>query len=102
PVSPKRPILIALVTAVGLGVGIGLAYLLNQLKPIFTNARQLSEITGLPVLGTVSMTWLDKFRAGERREKLVYAALAAVLVLAACAMLLMAGRAAQVVHRLVA
>jgi hypothetical protein len=48
------------------------------------------------------MTWLEKFRAGERREKWVYAALAASLVLIGMATLVTAGRAAQLVHRLVA
>jgi polysaccharide chain length determinant protein (PEP-CTERM system associated) len=102
PVAPQRPMLIALVMLVGIGAGIAVAYLLHQLKPIFSHARQLNEITGLPVLGTVSMTWLDKYRVSERKEKFVYAALASILLVLGAAMLVTAGRAAQFVHRLVA
>lgn len=102
PVAPKRPFLIAVVLVAGLGLGVAVAYLLHQMKPIFTNARQLNEVTGLPVLGTVSMTWLDKYRVFERREQLVYAALAFVLIVLGGGMLVTAGRASQLVHRFVA
>ncbi len=51
----------------GLGLGGALAYLLHQLKPVFSSSRHLTERTGLPVLGVVSMTWLDKYKAQERK-----------------------------------
>ncbi|MBX5461121.1 MAG: hypothetical protein IRZ28_08525 [Steroidobacteraceae bacterium] len=102
PVAPKRPILIALVLLVGFGAGGALAWLLNQLYPVFSDARQLSEVTGLPVLGAVSMTWLDKYRGFERRQRFVYATLAGCLVAIGAVAVLTAGRAAQFVHSLAA
>ncbi len=53
PVAPNRPILLALILLVGLGIGGGVAFLANQLKPIFTDPKTIRDVTGFPVLGTV-------------------------------------------------
>jgi len=55
PVAPDRPVIIALVLLAGLGAGIGLAFLMNQVNPVFSNSRILKEATGLPVLGSVQV-----------------------------------------------
>jgi hypothetical protein len=34
---------------------------------VFTNSRLLTELTGLPVLGSVHRTWLEQHRAAARR-----------------------------------
>ena len=62
PVAPNRPRLIIMVLFAAFAVGGGLAYLLYQLKPVFSSPRQLSEVTGLPVLGAVNMIWLGRYR----------------------------------------
>ena len=82
PVAPNRVRLLAIVLIAGLGVGGGLAYLLHQMRPVFTNVRTLSEITGARVLGTVSMTWLDKKRAQSRLRRLAFGGAAGMLFLA--------------------
>jgi len=82
PVAPNRPLLLVGVLFVGLGVGAALAFVLHQLRPVFTSARTLHEITGLPVLGVVSKTWLDRQRLQRRRELFRYSAAAAGLVAA--------------------
>jgi|HigsolmetaAR202D_1030399.scaffolds.fasta_scaffold01792_13 polysaccharide chain length determinant protein, PEP-CTERM locus subfamily len=82
PVSPNRPRLLLVVLFAGLAVGAGIAWLLNQLKPVFHTARSLAEITGLPVLGAVSRTWLDRHRQRRRMELLKFSA-AALLLFAA-------------------
>ncbi len=57
PSSPNRPLLMLLVLLGSLAAGIAFAFLLAQLKPVFDNRRNLTEITGLPVLGSISMIW---------------------------------------------
>ncbi len=57
PSSPNRPLLMLLVLLGGLVAGIAFAFLLAQLKPVFDSRRNLTEITGLPVLGSISMVW---------------------------------------------
>jgi len=82
PVAPNRMRLIAVVFLAGLAVGAALAFLLHQLRPVFNNSRLLNEITGLPVLGVVSMTWLNRHQLEKRRAYLVFAGAAGVLIVA--------------------
>jgi polysaccharide chain length determinant protein (PEP-CTERM system associated) len=100
PVAPNRPLLIVAILFAGLGAGGGLAYLLYQLKPVFDTARQLGAITGLPVLGVVSMTWLEKQNLEKRRGILAFAGAAACLILAAGIVFLIHSRVTQFVHGL--
>jgi len=81
PVAPDRVRLILTVLLGGLAAGIGVAYLLHQLRPVFTSTRQLNELTQLPVLGSVSMTWLERHKAEERRAIWAYSVATAALVL---------------------
>ena len=90
PVEPKRGILIVLVLLTGLGAGAGVAYLMQMLQPVFFSTRSLGAATGLPVLGMVSLTWLEKHRADEFRAGLRYAA--AVGGLAVFSMLVLLGQ----------
>ena len=102
PVSPDRPRLIFVVLAGGLALGIGVAYLMHQLRPVFTSARQLTELTQLPVVGVVSMTWLERHRARDRRAMWAYSAATGVLVLLAVLMLLTETFTSQFLHGLIA
>jgi polysaccharide chain length determinant protein (PEP-CTERM system associated) len=70
PVFPKRPLLAigALVAAIAAGGGV--AFLLNLLRPAFGSVQRLREMTGLPVLGAVSMTWIERHDAQLRRSAL--------------------------------
>jgi capsular polysaccharide biosynthesis protein len=98
PVSPNRERLILMVLFAGLGLGGALAYLLHQLKPVFSSARQLTAHTGLPVLGVVSMTWLDKYQAQERKAAFAYAGAAGLLIVISAAVLLLQSRATQLMQ----
>lgn len=62
PVGPNRPILLGLVLLASIALGIGVAYLRDQLKPVFHDAGSLREFTGIPILGSVSM----QLTSGER------------------------------------
>lgn len=69
PVEPKRGRLLTMVLIAGLGLGGGLALALAQINPVFTTRRAMSAITGLPVLGAVSMS----ISPGDRRRRVLKA-----------------------------
>jgi polysaccharide chain length determinant protein (PEP-CTERM system associated) len=81
PVAPARiPMLLAVLVA-GLGVGGALAYLLNQLRPVYQNVRVLAESTGLPVLGVVSRTLLDAQKSAMTRSRMAFGVVVVTLVI---------------------
>ena len=81
PVSPPRLLLLIGVLALGLGAGGATAFAMSKLNPVFDSLVTLRTVTGLPVLGAVSATWLDRRMARRRVEILrVTAASAALLV----------------------
>lgn len=82
PVAPNRiPMLLAVLIA-GLGAGGALAWLLNQLRPVYQNVRVLADNTGLPVLGYVSRTLLAAQKGAALRARMAFGAFVGVLVLA--------------------
>lgn len=101
PVAPNRVLLLAIVLLAGLGVGGGLAYLLHQMRPVFNNVRSLTEVTGIPVLGSVSMTWLDKKRAESRLRKLAFSGVAGMLLVTFFGVVLFHGVAVRLMQRVV-
>jgi polysaccharide chain length determinant protein (PEP-CTERM system associated) len=101
PVSPKRPLLLAAVLFAGIGAGCGLAFLLHQLRPVFNSTAALNEATGLPVLGVVSMAWIDRYRMHRRRTVLWYAAAGVLLLLAFGAVLQLQSVAVRLTQRLI-
>ncbi len=98
PVSPDRVRLILVVLLGGFAAGIGAAYVMHQLRPVFVSARQLSELTQLPVLGVVSMTWLERHQALARHAVWVYSMAVAVLMAVAAMMLLTQSAASHFLH----
>lgn len=74
PVAPDRPLLLVGVLLAGLGVGAGLCWLLNQLKPVFHSVRTLTEVTRLPVLAAISRTWIERYRLLRRAELIKFSA----------------------------
>jgi len=81
PVFPKRPLLAVGALLAAIAAGAGMAVLLNLLRPAFGSVRRLREVTGLPVLGAVSMTWIERHDAQLRRSALRLAGAALGLVL---------------------
>lgn len=79
PVFPNRPLFLAVVLIVGVGIGAAVAYLMHLIKPVFSDTRSLTEITGLPVLGSLTRTFLEKHRMEMRRGLLRYSAMSALL-----------------------
>ena len=89
PVAPKRPRLIIVSLIAALAAGLGVAYLLHLLQPVFVSTRQLGAVTGLTVLGAVSMAWADQRRAERHRSMVLYACGTVGLVLMGLAVLVM-------------
>ena len=102
PVAPNRVRLILVVLVGGLLAGGGVAYLMHQLRPVFATPRQLAELTQLPVLGVVNMTWLERHQAEGRHAIWVYSLAVAVLVVVAMITLLTQGAVSQLFHGLIA
>jgi len=79
PIFPNRAMLLAVVLFGGLVLGLGVAWLMHMLRPVFSSSRSITELTGLPVLGSVSRTWLEKQKAALRHGFLRYSALSGLL-----------------------
>ncbi len=82
PVFPNRPLLIIGALLAAIAAGAGIAYLLHLVRPVFVSTRQLTEATGLSVLGSVSMAWADQHRIEQRQGTVRYGLWTAGLVLA--------------------
>jgi len=63
-----------------LAAGLGMAFLLSQLKPTFFDARSLRSYTGMPMLGTVSML-TDSVTRSRRRQSVLAFSTTSVLYL---------------------
>ncbi|MGD9870200.1 MAG: XrtA system polysaccharide chain length determinant [Thauera sp.] len=72
PSAPNRILLIPLAGLAGLAAGFALTFLISQLRPAFSDPRGLREVTGLPVLGTVSMLPTRERMSARRRGLLAF------------------------------
>ncbi|HKA41266.1 MAG TPA: XrtA system polysaccharide chain length determinant [Burkholderiales bacterium] len=70
PNAPNRTALTSGVLVIAIGAGIGIAFLLSQIRPTFSDEKRLREVSGMPVFGTVIMAWTDAQR-GKRRKRLI-------------------------------
>lgn len=69
PSGPNRVFLSSGVLLAGLGIGLGLAFVMSQFRPTFDERQQMTELLGLPVLGSVNMVWTsDQIRARKMRN----------------------------------
>lgn len=81
PVAPRRLLLLAGVLLLGLGAGGAMAFFLHQLHPVFYDMKTLRNVTGRPVLGMVSMTWLDRQESARRIDMSSFVTAAVSLVI---------------------
>jgi len=79
PAGPPRPRYLSLVFVLALGIGLGAALLMSQFRPTFLSQSSLREVTGIPILGSISMNWTPDQKA--RHTKRRYALVASVLML---------------------
>jgi polysaccharide chain length determinant protein (PEP-CTERM system associated) len=79
PIFPNRPLFLFAVFVLGVGAGCGVAYLMHMMRPVFSTSRSLADMTGLPVLGSVTRSWVEKYRAQLRHGLVRYSVAAAAL-----------------------
>lgn len=97
PVAPNRLLILPLMLLASLGVGLVGSFAASQLRPTFFEARSLREITGLPVLGTVSLIVSPVMKQKWRKDLIRFVAVLSVLVsaygLGVLALFILASRA---------
>jgi polysaccharide chain length determinant protein (PEP-CTERM system associated) len=100
PVAPKRGLLLVGVLILGLGAGGAVAFLLHQLNPVFHDPRTLRTVTGRPVLGVVSMTWLERHKGRRQVDLSSFALASASLIVVFVGAMLLQEQLVGVMHTL--
>lgn len=81
PVAPNRVLLMPLALLAALAAGLGVAFLMSQLRPVYFDVGALRRGTSLPLLGVVTLIKSDAVRARESRSLLRFLASVVGLVL---------------------
>lgn len=68
PAGPDRLKLSSVVFLVALLAGVGIAFVMSQIRPTFHSQSSLREVTGRPILGTVAMIWTDQEKTKRKRR----------------------------------
>lgn len=71
PVGPKRLLLNSVAILAGLAAFFGVSFLILQLKPVFLTKRELMNLTGLPVLGTVTLVLNEETKKQKKKERFI-------------------------------
>lgn len=80
PVSPNRPLFLALVLFAGLGAGAATAFALGHLQTSYPTAAKLERASGLPVIGSISQMLTGEQRIERKRKlKLFFGGTAALI-----------------------
>lgn len=97
PVAPNRMLLLPLALLAGLAAGLGITFVMSQLRAVFYDARAMGHALGLPLLGVVTLV-MDQETAQRHKTELkrflgATGGLVAVFMAGMAALFLMAGRA---------
>lgn len=80
PISPNRTLLFPIGLVIALLSGLFAAFLASQIRPVFFDAKSLREVSGLPVLGSVSRVTNEAQLMRERSSlRRFYAATAGLI-----------------------
>ena len=80
PAGPPRLRLFSLVFVAALVIGLAGAVLMSKIRPTFLSHIDLLEVTGLPILGTISMKWTDAEKARQKKSLYAFALSSFVLL----------------------
>ena len=97
PVAPNRPLLLIVVLVLAIGVGGAVAFGLNQLKPVFYRRRSVTQVTGLPVLGSVSMIMSPDDLTIRRRSTIAWASANLALLVVGGVIIVLAGPISEII-----
>jgi polysaccharide chain length determinant protein (PEP-CTERM system associated) len=81
PVGPNRMLLYSAAMLVALIAGPASALMISQARPTFSGPGAMRELTGLNVLGTVSMNWTEAGRRKRQRGQYLFGVACAGLLL---------------------
>jgi polysaccharide chain length determinant protein (PEP-CTERM system associated) len=98
PVAPNRPLLLGAVLAFAIAAGAALAVALSQLHPVYWSRRQLAQLSGLPVLGSIMEFRDEHAERRARREVLVWFGAYALLLVSAIAVVIFASQGSALVR----
>ncbi|MDZ7782442.1 MAG: XrtA system polysaccharide chain length determinant [Halioglobus sp.] len=91
PSEPNKVLLNAIVLAAGVMAGIGVAFLVSLISPVFFDPRTLAAVSGLPVLGSVTINLQKEQQRRELYGLLAFSSLTVCLVIAYAGMTLATG-----------
>ena len=81
PAAPNRLLLMPLALVAALAAGLGITFLMSQIRPVFFDASTLRQATELPLLGVVTLIRNEVVRKRESRSLKRFLASVAALVL---------------------
>jgi polysaccharide chain length determinant protein (PEP-CTERM system associated) len=100
PAGPPRALYLFGAFVVSLGAGLGIAFLLNLLRPVFHQSRDLIDY-GLPILGSITMSRSIEVRAQSRTANLILAGATVALVMVLGIVILLASPGSRLLRELV-
>ena len=81
--GPPRALFLTMGLIAGLSAGLGLAFALNQVRPVFLSREKLRESLAFPVLGVISKIVTPEQKTKQRMAFASYLAFVALLIVAA-------------------
>ncbi len=79
--DPNKLLLNIAVLFIAIGIGLGIAFLLSVIRPVITDKQIMGQVTGLPILGSVTLIRTAAQKRKELLGKLVFTSLVLCLIL---------------------